>query len=404
MKRIAALILIFAMLFTNAYAAVLEVNVGGVSVNSLKDGAVNTITLEEAPYINESGRTMVPIRAITESFGAEVSWNGETREVTIKNGENSIVLTIDKSTAVVDGNEMAMDSAPEIKGGRTFVPLRFIGEALGYNLNYVASTKQIIIDDSKIAFKYGDATFTLAEIEAFYDIYYQASRDKAAASGATEEQIKTSALYAALELGINYTVVKGVFPEAGLNEDHISVILQSIEQDKAYLDIPLDGISALCHEKLYYSNGAPALYKIAESEEVRKPIEENYVRAKHILVDDEETAHAVLAKIAAGYDFDELVKEYGKDPGMEANKDGYVFSYGEMVKPFEEASFALGVGEISAPVKSDFGYHIIKREALGEIPTDVALSLASQILNEKLGNAEYPEVLVTEEEMVSIIK
>ena len=66
-------------------------------------------------------------------------------------------------------------------------------------------------------------------------------------------------------------------------------------------------------------------------------------------------------------ELDALVKEYGKDPGMEANKDGYVFTYGEMVKSFEDASFALGVGEVSAPVKSDYGYHIIKREALGNI-------------------------------------
>ena len=51
---------------------------------------------------------------------------------------------------------------------------------------------------------------------------------------------------------------------------------------------------------LYYSNGIPLLYSIAESEEVYKLYSENYIRAKHILVDDEETAHEVLAKIAAG--------------------------------------------------------------------------------------------------------
>ena len=404
MKKVSALILVLVMLFTNVYAAVVEVNVGKTDVNSLNNGEVKTITLEEAPYINESGRTFVPIRAITESFGAEVSWDGEKREVTILNGEDRIVLTIDKAVATVNGEEAVMDSAPEIKGGRTFVPLRFIGEALGYNLNYVASTRQIVIDDTKIAFKYNDAVFTKAEVEEFYNIYYQVSHDKGIANGATEENIKMSALYAALEAGINYVVVKGSFPEYGLDENGIADVNASIKQEEAYIKTPLTSISALCHEKLYYSNGVVAVYGLTNSETVKKMCEENYIRAKHILLEDEATAEEVLAKIAAGEDFDALVAEYGKDPGMERNKDGYVFTYGEMVKPFEEAAFALEEGGVSLPVKSDFGYHIIKREPLGEIPENVAVEFAAQIFEKRISEAGQPEILVTEEELLAIIK
>ncbi len=404
MKKLLTLLMAALMLFTNVYAAVVEVNVDGTEVNSLKDGEINTILLEEAPYINESGRTMVPVSVIAEVFGATVSRDDEKREVSIANGEDNILLTVDKAAAIVNEEELPMDSAPEIKEGSIYVPLRFIGEVLGYNLNYVATTRQIVIDDTKIAFKLDDTILTMAEVEAFYDIYYQVSRDSALAKGATEENVKMSALYAALEVGMNYTAVKGAFPEYDLDEAGIADVKASIKQDEAYITTPLKSISALCHEKLYYSNGIPAVYGIAKSEEVKKICEDNYIRAKHILVDDEETANAVLAKVAAGYDFDELVAEYGKDPGMEVNKDGYVFTYGEMVKEFEDAAFALEAGSVSLPVKSDFGYHIIKREALGEIPESIPLMIASGIVDEKFAEAKAPEMLATEEELLAIIK
>ena len=404
MKKVSALILVLVMLFTNVYAAVVEVNVGKTDVNSLNGGEVKTIMVEEAPYINESGRTMVPIGAITESFEASVSSGEDKREVFITSGENKIVLTVDNVAANVNGEEVIMDCAPEIKGGRTFVPLRFIGETLGYNLNYIEATRQIVIDDSKIAFKYNDAVFTMADIEAFYDIYCQVSRDKALANGATEEDVKMSSLYAALEVGINYVLVKGNFPEYSLDEFGVADVIASIKQDAAHIKTPLASISALCHEKLYYSNGAASVYGIAKSEEVKEMCKESYIRAKHILVDDEATAEVVLAKIAAGEDFDALVAEYGKDPGMERNKDGYVFTYGEMVKPFEEAAFALEEGGVSRPVKSDFGYHIIKRESLGEIPENVAVEFAAQIFEKRISEEGQPEILVTEEELLAIIK
>ena len=88
----------------------------------------------------------------------------------------------------------------------------------------------------------------------------------------------------------------------------------------------------------------------------------NKIKCSHILVAKQSEAIAILARIKAGEKFGKLAKELSTDTGS-AKKDGNLgyFTKGKMVKPFEDAAFKLQVGEISDPVKSEFGYHIIKR-------------------------------------------
>lgn len=86
------------------------------------------------------------------------------------------------------------------------------------------------------------------------------------------------------------------------------------------------------------------------------------MKAKHILVEDKETADALYAQLQANPGrFDELMAQYGTDPGATEQPDGYVFWPGYMVLPFENGTKALKPGEIGAPVQSDFGWHIIQR-------------------------------------------
>ena len=121
------------------------------------------------------------------------------------------------------------------------------------------------------------------------------------------------------------------------------------------------------------------------------------VQASHILVDDLETAELIKEKLDAGADFAELAIEYSKDPGS-GQKGGELgfFPRGQMVPAFEEVAFSLSVGEISDPVESQFGYHIIFvtdqvvydktfEEAEEEIRTNLQLNQAEQfhvVLNE----------------------
>jgi len=85
------------------------------------------------------------------------------------------------------------------------------------------------------------------------------------------------------------------------------------------------------------------------------------VRASHILVEDEATAQEVLDKINAGEDFAELAKEYSTDGSAENGGDLGFFGKGDMVAEFEDAAWALEMDEVSGIVKTEYGYHIIKK-------------------------------------------
>lgn len=87
------------------------------------------------------------------------------------------------------------------------------------------------------------------------------------------------------------------------------------------------------------------------------------VRAKHILVDHDYEAQDLLKKIQSGEKtFEELAKTFSKCPSGQAGGDLGEFSKGQMVKPFEDAAFGLEVGKVSAPVRTQFGYHLIYRK------------------------------------------
>lgn len=84
------------------------------------------------------------------------------------------------------------------------------------------------------------------------------------------------------------------------------------------------------------------------------------VRASHILVPTLDKAEYIVAELKKGKDFSALAKEYSSCPSKAQGGDLGFFQKGDMVKEFESAAFALKSGDVSGPVKTEFGYHVIK--------------------------------------------
>lgn len=105
----------------------------------------DTITqLAKAPYIKE-GRTMLPFRFIGEAMGAQVSWEGETRQAVFKGNSQTVRLTIGSTQAELNGTLMELDAAPELVDSVTMVPLRFVADGLGARIEWLPEQKQVII-------------------------------------------------------------------------------------------------------------------------------------------------------------------------------------------------------------------------------------------------------------------
>ena len=102
--------------------------------------------------------------------------------------------------------------------------------------------------------------------------------------------------------------------------------------------------------------------KAAYDEEAAKLQQTERVRARHILVGTEKEAKDILARLAKGEKFEDLAKQFSLDGSKDYGGDLGYFTAPEMVPEFSKATFALKVGETSQPIKTDFGWHIIRLE------------------------------------------
>lgn len=99
------------------------------------------VTIE--PYV-ENGRTMIPLRFVSEAMGCNVEWNDTERSITVTNEDTMVKMTVDSDKGIINGEETMIET-PVIKNNITYVPVRFVSEALGYNVKYDDETKVILI-------------------------------------------------------------------------------------------------------------------------------------------------------------------------------------------------------------------------------------------------------------------
>lgn len=123
------ILLILSILFANVYASEISLYVENVKLE-----------LENKPFIN-NGYTLVPVRAIFENLGATVEWDGINKIVTGKTENKTVVLKIDNKIATVNGVPIELAVPAQIINGSTYVPVRFVAESLGAEVNWDNNTR-----------------------------------------------------------------------------------------------------------------------------------------------------------------------------------------------------------------------------------------------------------------------
>lgn len=139
-KRILLLALSFILVFSiSSNGTVFAYDSISVVLNG------QTLSFDVPPQLI-NGRTMVPVRAIFESLGATVNWESSTQTVTSAKGTTTISLTVGIPSIIINGSEKALDISPCVINGRTLVPVRAISEAFHLNVNWDDATSTVIIN------------------------------------------------------------------------------------------------------------------------------------------------------------------------------------------------------------------------------------------------------------------
>ena len=122
----------------------LVLTVGKSNGSEIKDGVSRPVVFDVAPEILE-GSTMVPLRGVVDKFGADVTRDATSNSATVKMGDNTVTVQVDNKKATVNGKEITLTVSPVLKNGRVLIPLRFISQGIGLDVNWDDVTNSIIV-------------------------------------------------------------------------------------------------------------------------------------------------------------------------------------------------------------------------------------------------------------------
>ena len=157
---------------------------------------------------------------------------------------------------------------------------------------------------------------------------------------------------------VNYLIERHLMAQAAVKEG-------VADTDEYKRRLALYQAKAL-RDAYYFQKVLPAIteaeIKLAYDQEAAKVTQTERIRARHILVGTEKEAQDLLERLKKGEKFEDLAKQYSLDGSKESGGDLGYFTAAEMVPEFSKAAFALKTGALSDPVKTDFGWHIIRLE------------------------------------------
>ncbi|MFT9488331.1 MAG: copper amine oxidase N-terminal domain-containing protein [Tepidibacillus sp.] len=142
MKKILTITLIFAMVFAFNFGVTTKTFAQAREVKVVIDDAEQRF---DVPPIIENGHTLVPLRGIFEVLGAEVNWDSKTRIILAKKGDTIVLLRLGDKTAYVNNKSITLEVPAKAVKGSTLVPLRFISESLGANVEWDGNNYTVII-------------------------------------------------------------------------------------------------------------------------------------------------------------------------------------------------------------------------------------------------------------------
>lgn len=314
-------------------------------VKQLIEAELNTVNITvdgvkvEGENILYNDRTYVPLRQIAEMLGKDVAWDEATNTADIA----------DSHKKAFDGETVGKVGDTEIKKGELDMYVS-LAKAQNQEISDEDALKQakenIAYDEALIALAKENGIEAGEEFETSYKNYIKSMNEQYGAQGGASDAF--SQLLNAL----------GYSDESYKRVQEISYIKSKLIQKNSALYAP--------------KGDEIAEYYAANKEQFKY----DGIKAKHILFSTvkadgsdmseseikkvENKAYEVYNKIKNGGDFDALMNQYSEDPGLSQNPDGYTFTKGDMVKEFEDAAYNLDVGKVSTPVKSAYGYHIIK--------------------------------------------